>query len=91
MANDSVDGPSEVKTQNDYIIGAGENLPNHSETIRGRGKYIRQMRADIPTFRDRQTAYRFCAYVLAMADVLPDEEGQEGITFPEVLDAIRNS
>lgn len=84
------DDPKEPKTLNDYIIGVGENLPNHSESIRGRGKYIRQMRAELPTFRDRQTAYRFCAYVLLMADMLPDEEGQEGITFPEVLSAIQN-
>lgn len=81
----------EINTVNDFIIGSGNNLPNHSESMRGRGTYVRQMRPEIPTFRDRQTAYRFCAYVLTMADVLPDEEGQEGITFDDVLSAIQNA
>lgn len=81
----------EINTTNDFIIGFGENLPNHSTSIAGKGKYVRQMRSDVPTFRDRQTAYRFCAYVLMMADLLPDEEGQEGFTFDDVCSAISNT
>lgn len=82
--------PDNVKVINDYLIGGSENLPNHSESIRGRGKFIRQNRGDIPTFRDRQTAYRYAAWLLLLVDVLPDEEGQEGVTFDDVLEAIRN-
>ena len=80
-----------IKVINDYMISSGENLPNHSASAMGRGKFIRQSRPDIPTFRDRQTAFRYAAYIILMADLLPDDDGQEGVTFPEVLDAIRNT
>lgn len=81
----------EVKTVNDYIIGFGENLPNHSESMSGRGKYVRQMRADLPTFRDRHVAYRYAAYIITMAELLPEDKEQEGITFDDVLSAIQNT
>jgi hypothetical protein len=81
----------EIKTLNDFLIGSGENLPNHSASVNGRGKFVRQNRSDIPTFRDRQTLYRYCAFLLVLGDVLPDDDGQEGVTFPEVLDAIRSA
>lgn len=80
-----------IKTINDFLIGGGENLPNHSASMMGRGKFIRQNRSDVPTFRDRQTAYRYAAYLITLADVLPDEDGQEGITFDDVLSAVRDT
>ncbi|HTS10100.1 MAG TPA: hypothetical protein VMP68_31345 [Candidatus Eisenbacteria bacterium] len=85
-------GAKEVKTDNDYLISSGENLPNHSASMMGRGKFIRQSRMDIPTFRDRQSAFRYAAYVVEMADaLLPDDDGQEGVTFNDVRSAIRNA
>lgn len=79
----------ELNTTNDWGITKGENLPNHSASQMGRGKFVRQGRSDIPTFRDRQTAYRYAAWLVAMADVLPDDDGQEGITFDDVLSAVQ--
>jgi hypothetical protein len=85
------DEVKEVNTLNDWLIGGGQNLPNHSASVMGRAQFIRQSRSDIPTFRDRHSAYRYAAYLLTLAETLPDEEGQEGITFSEVLDAIRGT
>lgn len=91
MASDKDPELPTVKTVNDYIIGFGENLPNHSESMSGRGKYVRQMRADLPTFRNRHVAYRYAAYIITMAELLPEDKEQEGITFDDVLSAIQNT
>jgi hypothetical protein len=84
--------PPEINTANDYLISAGKNLPNHSETMKGRGNFVRQSLPLIPTFRTRQEAYRYAAYVVTLAEThLPDEEGCELHTFEEVSKAIRNT
>jgi hypothetical protein len=42
-----------------------------------------------PTLRTRQQAYRFAAWVVAMAEILPDEPQDD--TFLDILHAIRNT
>jgi hypothetical protein len=85
------DDPKVVSTINDFFLSSGQNLPNHSTAIRGRAKFVRQSLPESPIFRDKQKAFRYAAWLICMAEMLPDEDGQEGITFEEVLDAIRNS
>lgn len=82
----------EINTSNDFLLSAGQNLPNHSTSLAGRGRFVRQSLTEIPTFRTKQEAYRYAAYLITMAEVhLPDEEGSETHTFEVVLDACRNS
>jgi hypothetical protein len=62
------------------IIG-GENLPNHSATLSGRGKYVRisgdNPLAPLPTLRTVQQAYRLAARIVQAAEQfnLPSEDG----------------
>lgn len=91
MTTSEGEGQPVIETRNDFALAAGENLPNHSASMLGRGKFIRQSRSDVPTIRDRQTAYRYAAWLVLMADMLPDDEGQEGITFDDVLSAISDT
>lgn len=86
------EAPAPVDTSNDYLLSAGQNLPNHSTSLAGRGRFVRQSFPELPTFRTKQQAYRYAAYLTTMADVhLPDEEGAETHTFEVVLDACRNA
>lgn len=79
-----------VNTLNEWMISKGQNMDNHTMSMKGRKHFVRQGRVEPPTFRTKQEAYRYCAYVLTMADVfLPDEEGAHG--FEEVLHAIQNA
>jgi hypothetical protein len=81
-----------VDTQNSYMLSAGQNLPNHSTSMAGRGKFVRQALGKIPEFRTKQQAYRYAAWLITMADSwLPDEEGCESHDFPTVLAAILNT
>lgn len=81
--------PIEVDAANDYMIGLGENLPNHSLSQMGRSKFVRQKVAGMPTFRTQQEAFRYAAWLVSMAEVLPHEDGEH--TFEQVLDAVRNA
>lgn len=75
---------------NEYNIGTGENLPNHSASLAGRGKFIRQRMPDMPTFRTKQSAFRYAAWLVALAeDFLPDESETCGAcTFEAVQEAV---
>lgn len=78
----------EVVTTNDFMLGYGENLSNHTQTMRGRGKYVKQGMPGPVTFRTKQEVYRFAAWAMTMGDaMLPDEDGEH--TFEEVLDAVQ--
>lgn len=81
--------PIEIDTLNEYAISYGENLPNHSLAQMGRGKFVRQQVAGIPTFRTQQAIFRYAAWLLTMAELLPHEDGEH--TFEQVLDAVRNA
>lgn len=90
--SEGTDETPPVNTMNDYGLSAGQNLPNHSTSMVGRGKFIKQVTALGPVFRDRQTAYRYAAYLVTMAEVhLPDENDCEAHDFPTVLAAIRSA
>lgn len=78
-----------VNTVNEYILMTGQNLPNHSTSLAGRGKYVKVGRHGEPIYRTKQEAYRYAAYLLTMADTLPDEDGAH--TYQEVEEAIRNA
>jgi len=81
----------EVNTTNDFALHKGQNMDNHTAALRGQAAYVRQGMVEIPTFRTRQLAYRYAAWLISLAELLPDEEGQEAIEFETVLDAIRNA
>ena len=81
----------EIDTANNYLISVGQNLPNHSAALEGRAAFVRQSIAVIPTFRTRQEAFRYAAYLVILAEnSLPDEDGCELHTFAAVTSAIRN-
>lgn len=77
---------------NEYMVGFGQNLPNHSESLRGRAGFIRQAVSGIPTFRTREAAYRYAAWlVVQAATMLPAEEPGADFTFEQVLDAVQHA
>lgn len=89
---EGIDITPPVSTTNDYGLSAGQNLPNHSTSINGRGAFVRQTLPKIPEFRTRQEAYRYSAYLITMAEiVLPDDNDCEAHDFPTVLAAIRSA
>lgn len=83
--------PPEIDTTNEYAIHTGQNLPNHSMSMLGLGKFVRQGMQGEPTFRSRQAAYRYAAWLITVAEVLPNEEGCEEHDFDAILSAVRNS
>lgn len=87
MTNPS-DTPSPVNTINTGVITTGQNLPNHSLSMAGRGKFVGSGAHEPPRWRTRQEAYRFCAWALLLVDIhdLPDEEGAH--TFEQIQEAI---
>lgn len=78
-------------TANEFLIGYGKNLPNHSESMRGRAGFIRQGVSGIPIFRTREQAFRYAAHLAAQAELLPHEEEDEPFTFEQVLNAVRSA
>lgn len=88
------DGSNQLapNTLNEWLIGTGTNLPNHTSSIAGRGSFVRQSRPEIPTFRTKQEAYRYAAWLITLAELhLPDESPTETYAFDEVLVAVRNT
>lgn len=78
-----------VNTENEYALMTGQNLPNHTMTAQGKGRFVKVGFPAVPVFRTRQQVYRFCAYALSLADVLPDEPGEHD--FETVLEAVENA
>lgn len=79
-----------VNTLNEFAVHTGQNLPNHTASMVGKGKFIRI--GEFPKwgqFRTQQEVYRLCAYLLTMAELLPHEPGEH--TYEEVEQAIHNS
>lgn len=90
MAFDPSDGT--VNRVNELGLSAGENLPNHSTSLAGRAKFVRQVQPNVPTFRTKQEAFRYAAWLVTLAEIhLPDEEGAELHTFEVVRDVVRNA
>lgn len=72
-----------VNTSNDFLLGT------HTIPING-AKAVSPV-LHHPDFRTRHQAYRFAAWLVLMAEILPEEEGQEGISFEQVVKAIQNT
>jgi hypothetical protein len=75
-----------VNVANQFALSAGENLPNHTLSQQGKGRFVRPMLQSVPTFRTKQEAYRFAGWLLALSVTLPDEDGAHD--FDEVYAAI---
>lgn len=80
---------------NSYVVTRGENLPNHSTSLAGRGKFIGVSVYPIQ-IRTEQEAYTFAAWIVAMAeDFLPPSHDNHGVddirTFEEVLAQVRET
>lgn len=80
-----------MNTRTEFVVLSGQNLPNHSESLRGRGKFVRinghNPNNSVPLFRTRQEAYRLAAHLLCAAQGLPIED-EEPSTWDEVLEAV---
>lgn len=78
-------------TVNEYVVITGANLPNHTASLKGLGKFVMLGRQDFPPIRTRQAAYRLATYLILMAQIhdLPDEPGAH--SFDEVRDAIEHA
>lgn len=87
MTEPAIDLP--VKTDSEHVILVGENLPNHSTTLAGLGKFVRispQSNNTVPICRTRQSAYRLAANLLANCQDLPHEDPPS--TWDDVLGAV---
>jgi len=62
--------------RNEFMINSGQNLPNHSESMRGRGKFVQTGTGIPPVFRTRQQVGRFVGHLFKHMDAidLPDED-----------------
>jgi len=78
-----------VNTINDGIIVSGRNLPNHTMTLQGRGKFIGSGALRPPQWRTKQELYRFVAWALVQDEIhdLPNEPGNH--TLEEIIEAIK--
>lgn len=74
-----------INVQNEHAVFSGQNLPNHSTTQAGRGKFVA---AGGLQFRTNQQIYRFCAHLLKEAQTagLPNETGDH--SFYDVMEAV---
>jgi hypothetical protein len=76
-------------TINEFLLSLHTYVSDDSETLNGIGRYVRQNRPTVPSFHTRQAAYRYAAWLILFADMLPNEEG--GHSFVEVEAAIANA
>lgn len=88
---ETVDGSPAINTANDYLLHTGQNLPNHTYSRLGLGKFVSQGVSSVPGFRTREDAYRYAAWLITLAEVLPFGEGISEHSFEQALDAIRNA
>lgn len=78
-----------IDTTNEWALHTGKNLPNHSESLRGRGTFIKVGDATNLVIRTKQKAYRLAAWLVTLADTLPDEDPAH--EFNDILSAVENS
>jgi hypothetical protein len=62
---------SNMDARNEFVVVAGQNLPNHSTSLAGRGQFV-QIGQTRP-MRTKQEAYRLVGWLLAYVDTLPDD------------------
>jgi hypothetical protein len=70
---------------NQFLVGVGENLPNHALTAMGRGKFVVFYDPNAChriVIRTKQEAYRLVAWLLLQVDLhaLPDELPTDSVT-----------
>lgn len=84
-----LDETPEVDVSNAFGLVTGENLPNHSFSLKGLSRYVAQAGdARAPLFRTQQEAFRYAAWLVNMAEYyLPNEEVPS--SFDEVREAVR--
>lgn len=84
------DGPEfteiAVCVDNERGLIPGENLPNHTAAMRGRGKFVMASAPGPFIVRTKQEAYRVMAHLNHLAQDLPDEDGEH--SFEEVMKAV---
>lgn len=78
----------DVNSENEHGVRTGTNLPNHSMSKKGLGRFVTSGPA---VFRQRQAVYRHAAWLLCLAELLPEEDDQTGVTFEQILEAVRNA
>ncbi len=75
---------------NSYVVTRGENLPNHSHSLNGRGRFVGVSVYPIQV-RTAQEAFTLAAWLTAMAeDYLPNNDEDER-TAEEVLAQVRET
>lgn len=67
----------EINTGNDHFLGGNSSM-GIAPTLTG-----------TPVFKTKQQAYRFAAWLITVAMILPDEPGEH--SFDDVLQAIRST
>mgnify|MGYP001559591339 CR=1 FL=1 len=77
-----------VRVDNERGLIAGENLRNHTMSMRGRGKFIMATASGPFVIRTRQEAYRLMVHLERLIEQhdLPNEDGNH--TFAEIEEAI---
>lgn len=91
-AFDKAYGVPDVNTLNEFAVQAGNNLPNHTSSMMGRGKYVKLGVSGPVILRTKQQAFRLIAWLETMTEAqgLPDED-DSAHTLDDVRRAIQNS
>lgn len=77
-----------VRVDNERGLIAGENLPNHTTSMQGRGKFIMATTPGPFIIRTRQEAFRMMAHLERLIEqhALPDEDGSH--TYEQIEEAV---
>lgn len=79
-----------MRVDNDFGLIKGTNLANHTASLAGRGDFVLVTHAPRGvTFRTKQSAYRFVAHLLFLAESLPDEDGAHDLA--SIQNAVESS
>jgi hypothetical protein len=83
-----------IETANEFGWGSGTSMVNSTAGQTGLARWVAMVDnyrcLFDPTFRTKQRAFRYAAWLVSLAEVLPDEPG-DSHTFEEILEAIRNT
>lgn len=82
-----------MKTDNEFIVLSGQNLPNHTASLQGLGKFVTFGTGVVPIIRTRDALFRMIAHMINKAEQidLPPESQGEGVdpyTLDDYIDAI---
>jgi hypothetical protein len=80
-----------VNTQNQFTVHPGQNLPNHTTSMAGRGKYVRLGMSGPIVLRTKQEVYRLIAWLEIVEEIqdLPHEDEYQH-TIDDVREAIQS-